>query len=33
MGLPLVKMLCEQIGGAMTLSGPPGNRVSVTFTR
>ena len=33
MGLPLVKMLCEQIGGEMTLSGTPGNRVSVTFTR
>ncbi len=33
MGLPLVKMLCEQIGGEMTLRGTPGNRVSITFTR
>ncbi len=33
MGLPLVKMLCEQIGGEMTVSGTGGCSVSTSFMK
>ncbi len=33
MGLPLVKMLCEQIGGELTVTGGQGSRISASFAR